>query len=81
MNALKCSVTEQEGIRAAIPGQREVGDPCRVFDGDQRLLCPRQACGVARDPELEHLRQELWNSEPPEAIGDPSSRGHLSRRA
>jgi hypothetical protein len=81
MNALKCSVTEQEGIRAAIPGQREVGDPCRVFDGDQRLLCPRQACGVARDPEFEHLRQELWNSEPREAIGDPSSRGHLSRRA
>jgi hypothetical protein len=31
--------------------------------------------------ELEHLRQELRNSEPREAIGDPSSRGHLSRHA
>jgi hypothetical protein len=42
MSALECSITEQEGIRAAIPRQREVGDPCRVFDGGQRLLCPRR---------------------------------------
>jgi hypothetical protein len=43
MSVLECSVTEQKGIRAAIPGQREVGDPCRVFGGDRR---------VARGPEL-----------------------------
>jgi hypothetical protein len=75
MSALECSVTEQEGIRAAIPGQREVGAPCRVLDDDQRLLRPRRACGVARGPELEHLRQELWNSEPREAIGGSLKQG------
>ena len=69
MSALECIVTEREGIRAAIPGQREIGNPCRAFDGDQRLLCPRKACVIARGPEFEHLRHELWNSEPREAIG------------
>jgi hypothetical protein len=45
------------------------------FDGDQRLLCPRHARGVARGPELEHLRQESCNSEPREAIGGSPKQG------
>jgi hypothetical protein len=63
------------GNKSGNTGQREIGIHVAFFTVISASYVHDNACGVARGPELEHLRQELWNSEPRDAIGGSLQQG------